>query len=103
MRTDQPLSAARAVARFRSQLGRVRRVLASQRPAFRWSLVLGACGVLLVCGYLAMPVATGSAFLRGGQKFSISDVIKITHALELQHINYRVDDQRRIVAEQFEE
>jgi type III secretory pathway lipoprotein EscJ len=84
------------VARFRSQLGRVRRALASQSPAFRWSLALSACGVLLVCGYLAMPVATGSAFLRGGQKFSISDVIKITHALDLQHIDYRVDDQRRI-------
>jgi type III secretory pathway lipoprotein EscJ len=63
---------------------------------FRWSLALCAVGMLLACGYLAMPVPAGTAFLRGGQKFAIGDVIKISHALDLQHIDYRVDDQRRI-------
>jgi type III secretory pathway lipoprotein EscJ len=96
MRTDQPLFAARALARLRSQVGRVRRAIASQSATSRWSLALGALGILIIFGYLAMPVTAVSAFLRGGQKFSISDVIKITHALELQHIDYRVDDQRRI-------
>jgi type III secretory pathway lipoprotein EscJ len=52
--------------------------------------------VLLLCGYLVVPTPAGTAFLRGGQKFSIGDVIKISHALDLQHIEYRVDDQRRI-------
>jgi hypothetical protein len=84
------------MARLRSQAGRVRRAIASQSAPFRWSLALGGLAVLMIGGYLAMPVAAGSAFLRGGQKFSISDVIKITHALELQRIDYRVDDQRRI-------
>src|SRR5262249_55630937 len=45
---------------------------------------------------VAMPVSARSGFLRHGQKFSIGDVIKIGHALDLQHIGYRVDDQRRI-------
>jgi hypothetical protein len=51
---------------------------------------------LILGGYLAMPAPARITFLRGGQKFSVSDVIKITHALDLQHIDYRVDDQRRI-------
>jgi type III secretory pathway lipoprotein EscJ len=84
------------VAQFRFQIARVRRAIAAQGPAFRWSLALGGLGVLVLCGYLATPVPAGIAFLRGGQKFSISDIIKITHALDLQHIDYRVDDQRRI-------
>jgi type III secretory pathway lipoprotein EscJ len=84
------------VAQVRSQVIRVRRAIAAQGPAFRWSLALGVLGVLVLCGYLATPVPAGSAFLRGGQKFSIGDIIKISHALDLQHIDYRVDDQRRI-------
>src|SRR5437867_4266229 len=96
MRTDQPSSAARAVARLRTQVVRLRLALASQSAAFRWSLTLGALGLLILGGYLAVPVPAGIAFLRGGQKFSIGDVIKISHTLDLQHIPYRVDDQRRI-------
>jgi flagellar M-ring protein FliF len=96
MRTDQPSSAAKTVAQVRSQFVRIRRAIAAQGPAFRWSLPLGVLGVLVLCGYLATPVPTGLAFLRGGQKFSISDIIKISHALDVQHIDYRVDDQRRI-------
>jgi hypothetical protein len=96
MRTVEPSSAASAVAQVRSQIVRVRRAIAAQGPAFRWSLALGVLGVLIFCGYLATPVPAGIAFLHGGQKFSIGDIIKISHALDLQHIDYRVDDQRRV-------
>jgi type III secretory pathway lipoprotein EscJ len=59
-------------------------------------LALGLLGILVLCGYLTTPVPSGSAFLRNGQKFSVGDIIKISHALDLQHIAYRVDDQRRV-------
>jgi flagellar biosynthesis/type III secretory pathway M-ring protein FliF/YscJ len=84
------------VAWFRFQADRVRHALTSASPASRWLLALGVFGVLGLAGYVAMPVSGRSGFLRNGQKFSIGDVIKISHALDLQHIAYRVDDQRRI-------
>jgi flagellar biosynthesis/type III secretory pathway M-ring protein FliF/YscJ len=96
MRTEKPTSAASAVARFRSQFERLRRTLGSQTPALRWSLALGALAVVLLLGYLAVPVPAGSEFLRGGEKFSSGDIIKISRALDAQHIYYRVDDQGRI-------
>ena len=70
--------------------------IAAQGPAFRWSLALGVLGVLVRCGYLRLLFPRGSRLLRGGQKFSIGDIIKIRHALEVQHIDDRVDEQRRI-------
>jgi hypothetical protein len=96
MRTEKPTLAARAAARFRSQIVRFRRALAAQGPAFRWSLVLGALALLALIGYLATPVSATSEFLRGGQKFSSGDIIKISNALDAQRIEYRVDDQGRI-------
>src|SRR3954447_21303185 len=95
MRTENTTSAASAVARFRSQVVRLRRSLGSQAPALRWSLALGALAVLVPLGYLAVPVPAGSAFLRGGEKFSSGDIIKISRALDAQHIDYLVDDQGR--------
>jgi flagellar biosynthesis/type III secretory pathway M-ring protein FliF/YscJ len=59
-------------------------------------MVLGVLALLALCGYLAVPVSSGIALLRNGQKFSIGEIIRISHALDAQRIDYRVDDQRRI-------
>src|SRR3954451_19310850 len=95
MRTQQPTSAASTAARLRSQLARLRRLIGALSPAVRWSLALGSLGVLVLLGYLAAPVPSGSVFLRG-QSFSGGDIIKISNALDAHQIDYRVDDQRRI-------
>ena len=96
MRTEKPTPFASAVTRFRSQVGRVRHALASQGLAFRWSLALVAVALLASLGYLAAPVASGSAFLRNGQSFSSGDILTITSLLDAQRIDYRVDDRKRI-------
>jgi len=96
MRTEKSTLAASVVARFRSRIVRFRRALAAQGPGFRWLLVLGALALVALLGYLAAPVPVASEFLRGGQKLSSGDIIKISNALDAQHVDYRVDDQGRI-------
>jgi flagellar M-ring protein FliF len=96
MRTENPTSPATVVARVRAQVHRVRRSLAARGPIFRWSLPLVAVAVLVALAYVASPLPSGSEYLRSGQPFSSDDIIKITRALDVKPLPYRVDDRGRI-------
>lgn len=97
MRTENPSSLAAAIGRIRTPLGQLRRSVGAQAPAVRW---LSALGVLAAVAALAYQAATPSAgkYLGGGRQYPADDIAKITHALEVQHIGYRVEERRVGVA-----
>jgi hypothetical protein len=94
-------------ARLRALLDRMWRSPTVQRPVVRWGLALAAGIALGAAGYwTATSVSpTGVRFLGSQRSFSSEDLIKICRELDREHIQYKVDDQRRIkvAAEQFDQ
>jgi type III secretory pathway lipoprotein EscJ len=106
MRSFNGLSPISALGRIYPWVEQVRRSALVQRRSIRWGLAAIAVSTLLLLGYLrtASLSTVESSFLSSGRRFSPDDLIKVCRALDRKQIDYRIDDQRRVVVtgEQFD-
>ena len=107
MRTDKPTSTSRltstavgTVAKVRAEFQRARRRFAARPAALQWLIGVATLAALIALVYLAatgLPASSGSyVLLRAGRKFSYDDLIAVTRALDVKHVEYRVDLHNRV-------
>ena len=107
MRTDKPTSTSRltsttagTVAKVRAEFQRARRRFAARPAALQWSIGAATLAALIALAYLAaagLPNSPGAyVLIRSGRKFSYDDLIAVTRALDVKHVEYRVDLHNRV-------
>ncbi|WP_406698729.1 flagellar biosynthesis/type III secretory pathway lipoprotein [Singulisphaera sp. Ch08] len=97
MRTESPPSVAPTVKRILSRLAVAKRSVWARGPVVRWVAVLGIVAAIGLFVYLAAIPSPGKN-LGEGRQYSADAINSITRALDVAHIEYRVEDRRIGVA-----